>query len=62
MGTLIRPVGRLEQLSYYPQLCARVRALIAAGHSAAAVAAQLHAEAIARPNSPCASIGRRCRT
>jgi len=48
-GTLIRPVGRLEQLSYYPQLCARVRALVAAGHSAAAVAAQLHAEGYRPP-------------
>lgn len=48
-GTLIRPVGRLEQLSYYPQLCTRVRALVAAGHSAAAVAAQLHAEGFRPP-------------
>jgi len=48
-GTLIRPVGRLEQLSYYPQLCARVRALVAEGRSAAAVAAQLHAEGYRPP-------------
>jgi len=43
-GTLIRPAGRLEQLSYYPQLCARVRALVAEGHAAAAIATHLHAE------------------
>ncbi len=48
-GTLIRPVGRLEQLSYYPQLCDRVRTLVAAGHTAAAVAAQLHAEGYRPP-------------
>jgi len=48
-GTLIRPVGRLEQLSYYPQLCDRVRTLVAAGHAAAAVAAQLHAEGYRPP-------------
>jgi len=48
-GTLIRPVGRLEQLSYYPQLCERVRALVTAGHSATAVAAQLHAEGYRPP-------------
>ncbi len=48
-GTLIRPVGRLEQLSYYPQLCDRVRALVAEGRSAAAVAAQLHVEGYRPP-------------
>ncbi len=30
-GVLIRRVARLEQLSYYPQLCDRVRTLVAAG-------------------------------
>ncbi|GGV55186.1 hypothetical protein GCM10010245_87380 [Streptomyces spectabilis] len=29
---LVRPVGRLDQLSYYPQLAARARELAAAGH------------------------------
>jgi hypothetical protein len=43
-GMLIRPVGRINQLSYYPQLCERVRILVADGWSAAAIAAQLHAE------------------
>lgn len=48
-GTLIRPVGRLEQLSTYPHLCERVRALVAAGHSATTIAAHLHAEGYRPP-------------
>lgn len=42
--TLIRPVARLDQLSYYPQLTARVTVLHAAGHGPTAMAAQLNAE------------------
>lgn len=42
--TLIRPVARLDQLSYYPQLAARVTALHADGHDPAAIARQLNAE------------------
>jgi hypothetical protein len=42
-GLLLRPVGRLDQLSYYPQLCDCVRALVAAGCSAAGIAAHLNA-------------------
>jgi DNA invertase Pin-like site-specific DNA recombinase len=43
-ATLIRPVARLDQLSYYPQLTARVRALHAQGRGPAAIARQLNAE------------------
>jgi hypothetical protein len=43
-ATLIRPVARLDQLSYYPQLTARVTALHAAGHGPTAIAGQLNAE------------------
>ncbi|MDD5469111.1 MAG: recombinase family protein [Anaerolineales bacterium] len=41
---LVRPVAKLEQLSYYPQLLARGLALHEAGNSLVAVAAQLNAE------------------
>jgi hypothetical protein len=43
-GTLVRPVARVDQLSYYPQLLARVSALQAQGHGRAAIAQQLNAE------------------
>lgn len=42
--TLIRPVARLEQLSYYPQRAARVAALHAQGHLPSAIAKILNAE------------------
>jgi len=41
---LIRPVQRWEQLSYYPQLCARVLALANENRSAADIATQLNVE------------------
>lgn len=41
---LVREIARLSDLSYDPQLCARVRALTAAGLSAPAIAAQLPEE------------------
>jgi hypothetical protein len=41
---LIRPVARLEQLSYYPELLARARALHDAGQRCPRIAAQLNAE------------------
>ena len=41
---LIRPVQRWEQLSYYPQLCARVVALANENRSAADIATQLNVE------------------
>jgi DNA invertase Pin-like site-specific DNA recombinase len=43
-GTLIRPVGRFEQLSYYPHLCDRIRVLVAEGRSAATIAERLNDE------------------
>ncbi|MBO0514803.1 recombinase family protein [Streptomyces beijiangensis] len=48
-GELIRPVGRLDQLSYYPQLAARARELAAAGHSARAIAQILNEEGFRPP-------------
>jgi DNA invertase Pin-like site-specific DNA recombinase len=41
---LVRPVARLEQLSYYPQLLARMVALHEEGHSGVAIAEHLNAE------------------
>jgi hypothetical protein len=48
-GTVIRPVARLEQLSYYPRLVERLRALAADGVSAEAIAARLNAEGYRPP-------------
>jgi hypothetical protein len=48
-GELVRPVARLEQLSYYPQLCARARALAAEGLSSAVIAQRLNAEGYRPP-------------
>jgi DNA invertase Pin-like site-specific DNA recombinase len=48
-GELIRPVARWEQLSYYPQVCHRVRVLAAEGLTAAAIAEQLNAEGYRPP-------------
>lgn len=41
---LARPVARLDQLSYYPQLVARLVALHEEGHSGATIAEQLNGE------------------
>ncbi|WP_329049231.1 hypothetical protein OG873_07275 [Streptomyces violaceus] len=46
-GEVIRPVGRLDQLSYFPQPAARARAR--AGHTAAAIAKILNAEGFRPP-------------
>ncbi len=43
-GLMIRPVGNLEQLSYYPKLCERVRSLAMQGMSAATIALCLNEE------------------
>ena len=56
-GTLHRPVRRLEQLSYYPQLCARVRALAQEGLRARAIAEHLNAEGF-RPPKRCQRFGK----
>ena len=52
--TLIRPVARLDQLSYYPQLIARVTALQAQGQDSVAIARTLNAEGW-RPAKRCAT-------
>ncbi|MDA8187814.1 MAG: recombinase family protein [Dehalococcoidales bacterium] len=41
-GTVIRPISRMADLSYYPQLCERVRALTSEGLSAMAIARRLN--------------------
>jgi hypothetical protein len=43
-GEVIRPVGSLDQLSYFPQLAARARELARVGHTAAAIAKILNDE------------------
>ncbi|MEU5431650.1 recombinase family protein [Streptomyces olivoreticuli] len=48
-GEVVRPVGRLDQLSYFPQLAARARELAAAGHAAPAIAKTLNAEGFRPP-------------
>ncbi len=48
-GTLIRPVARLEQLSSYPELCARIRTLVGEGLRAEAIADHLNAEGYRPP-------------
>jgi DNA invertase Pin-like site-specific DNA recombinase len=48
-GEIIRPVGRLEQLSYYPQLCARARELALEGLATEAIAQRLNAEGYRPP-------------
>jgi DNA invertase Pin-like site-specific DNA recombinase len=46
---LIRPVARLTQLSYYPQLTDRIRQLAVAGNSPAQIAEQLNADGLRPP-------------
>ncbi|MFK4273282.1 recombinase family protein [Streptomyces milbemycinicus] len=48
-GELVRPVARLDQLSYFPQLAARARELTAAGHSAPTIAKILNEEGFRPP-------------
>lgn len=43
-GEIVRPVQRLDQLSYYPRLLERVRELAAAGHRARGIARTLEQE------------------
>ncbi len=57
-GALIRPVARLGQRSYYPQLCARLRTLADDGLTAAAIAARRNVEGY-RPPKRRDSFGRR---
>ena len=46
---LTRPVARVDQLSYYPALTGRIRALASEGLGSAAIAAQLAAEGFHTP-------------
>ena len=48
-GATVRPVGRLDQLSYFPQLAARARELAAAGQTAPVIATILNAEGFRPP-------------
>lgn len=48
-GALQRPVARLQQLSYYPQLTARIATLVGEGLGAAAIAERLNAEGYRPP-------------
>lgn len=48
-GVCIRPVAKLEQLSYYERLCERARVLAGQGLKAGAIAAQLNAEGFKPP-------------
>jgi DNA invertase Pin-like site-specific DNA recombinase len=48
-GIMIRPVAKVEHLSYYPKLCERVRSLAAQGMSAAAIARGLNEEGYRPP-------------
>jgi DNA invertase Pin-like site-specific DNA recombinase len=48
-GLMIRPVAKLEHLSYYPKLCERVRSLAARGMTAAAIAGALNEEGYRPP-------------
>jgi hypothetical protein len=57
-GEVVRPVASLASLSYYAELCQRVRALAAAGHSALQIADCLNHEGY-RPPNPAARFGPR---
>lgn len=48
-GLLLRPVGKYTQLSYYPQLCERIRVLKGRGLTAAAIAEQLNQDGFRPP-------------
>ena len=48
-GMMIRPVARLDQLSYYPELCERVRDLARQAYSAKRIAKQLDQEGFKPP-------------
>ena len=48
-GQAVRPVARLEQLSYYPRLIERIRELAADGHTARQIADVLNADGLRPP-------------
>jgi hypothetical protein len=47
--TMVRPVATFAQLSYYPQLCERVRALLSEGRTAEEIAQRLNEEGYRPP-------------
>jgi hypothetical protein len=48
-GVMVRPVSRFESLSYYPQLCKRVRELASQGLDSRLIAQRLDAEGYRSP-------------
>ena len=48
-GVITRPISRIEHLSAYPQLCARIRALAQAGYNTAQITACLAREGFRSP-------------
>jgi DNA invertase Pin-like site-specific DNA recombinase len=48
-GVVIRPVSKLEYLSYYPQLCERIRELVAESLSTAEITKALYQEGMRPP-------------
>jgi len=61
-GQAIRPVGRLDQLSYYPALLARVTELSAAGRNSAQIADALNAAGFRPPKRTSRFTGSQVRT
>jgi hypothetical protein len=61
-GQAVRPVGRLDQLSYYPALLARVTELAAAGRNSAQIADALNAAGFRPPKRTSRFTGSQVRT
>ena len=60
-GVVIRPVSKMEYLSYYPRLCERVRELLAQELTIAQIAETLHREGY-RPPKQAGRLGRQAIT
>jgi len=60
-GVVIRPVSKMERLSYYPELCERVRELVAQELSIAEIAETLNREGM-RPPKQTGRLGRQAVT
>jgi DNA invertase Pin-like site-specific DNA recombinase len=61
-GQAVRPVARLDQLSYYPALLARVTELAAAGRTNQQIAGTLNAEGLRPPKRTSRFTGQQVRT
>jgi hypothetical protein len=61
-GQAVRPVGRLDQLSYYPALLARITELAAAGRTSQQIADALNAEGFRPPKRTSRFTGQQVRT